>query len=316
MRARIPKIWAAGAAAAALLVLSAGAEIRVRLVEVLTIGGPDEETLFQWTGVAVDAEGSIYVLDALDFSLKKFDAGGRLVKKTGQKGQGPGEFSQPRWLAVDGDLVYAVDQSILGLVVFDRNLVFQKIIHLSGLVDAVEARPGGGIAAYVSTFEAPGRIILLDRRGEPDGELRYMSKSEGLLLDSVSVAPASGGTLYLGFLFLDRLERWDAAGTRRWSIGLFGSKDAVMTNLGGLALPKETCILDVAVDSRGRVYALGGKRAKNAGRDAFVLDGAGKVEAAFTLPEPSHCLYFDDRDFLYVRADSGVTLKKYRLIFE
>jgi hypothetical protein len=183
-------------------------------------------------------------------------------------------------------------------------------------VDVVESRPGGGIAVVVSTFDNPGRILLLDRAGRTEGEVRYMEKREGLLLDAVSVAAGPGGIFYLGFLFQDKIEKWDASGKRSWSKNLFGGKGVETSKIQGFAIPKETCILDVALDSRGRVYALGGHRAKNRARDVFVLDPAGTVTAGLILPETSHCLYFDDRDFLYVRADDGITLKKYRLIFE
>jgi hypothetical protein len=315
MPRRATSRWAAAAAALALAV-SAKAQTNIRLEEVLSIGGPETAMLFQWTGVAADAEGAIYVLDAMDFSLKKFDARGRLLKKTGRKGQGPGEFMMPRWLAVDGETIYAVDQPVAGLLVFDRDLAFQKILHLPGLVEAVEPRPGGGIAVVVSTFETPGRILFYDRDGRPDGEMRYMEKREGFLLDTVNIALAPGGAVYLGFLFQDKVERWDLAAGRSWSRSPLGGKKVETTAVQGFALPNETCYLDVAVDSRGRVYALGGKRAKNRARDVFIMDPAGTVTATLTLPEPSHCLYFDGRDFLYVRADEGVTLKKYRLVFD
>ena len=306
-------VWTAAAAFPA---PPAETPTKIRLEEVLTIGGPDEETLFQWTGVAVDESGAIYVLDALDFSLKKFDAQGRLLKKTGRKGQGPGEFSMPRWLAVDKEYVFASDQPVAGLCVFDRDLNFRKTIRLSGLVDALESRPGGGVAVVVSNFQDPGRIVLLDRRGEVEGEVRYMTKSEGPLLDSVNIAAGPGEVFTLGFLFQDKVEKWDAAGLMSWTANLFGGKAVETKMIGGFALPQDTCVLDVAVDGRGRTFALGGKRAKNRGRDVFVLNPEGKVEATFVLPEPSHCLYIDDRNFLYVRADDGITLKKYRMVFE
>lgn len=310
--------WAAAVALAAAAVqpASPAVPLEVRLEEVLVIGGPDEETIFQWTGVAADADGFIFVLDALDFSIKKFDSQGRLLAKAGRKGQGPGEFTTPRWLAVDGGFVYASDQPVPGLAVFDRDLRFLKTVRLPGLVDALESRPGGGIAVAVSDFQNPGRIVLLDGRGEPEGELRYMARSEGWLLDTVSVAAAPGDVLYLGFLFQDRIERWGANGLKSWSTSLFGGKPSETKLIAGFTLPRETFVLDLAVDGRGRTYALGGKKSPHRGRDVYVLSPDGKLETMFTLPEPSHCLYFDPRGFLYVRADDGVSLKKYRVVYK
>jgi len=314
MRRKI-KAWGAAAAAVLASAVSVLAQTNVRLEEVLSIGGPDSEALFQWTGVATDEEGAVYILDAMDFAIKKFDARGRFLRKAGRKGQGPGEFTAPRWLAVEGDRIYAVDQPVAGLLVFDRDLVFQKVIPLPGLAEAVEARPGGGVAVVVGTFERPGRVLLLDRDGRTEGELRYLEKREGFLLDTVNIALAPGGVVYLGFLFQDKVERWNLAFGRSWSRNLFGGKKSGTTSVHGFSLPNETFVLDLDVDSRGRVYVLGGKSAKNRGRDVFVLDPSGALKATLTLPEPSHCLYIDGRDFLYVRADDGITLKKYRLVF-
>jgi hypothetical protein len=291
------------------------AQTTVRLEEVLTIGGPDSDALLQWTGVATDGEGAIYVLDAMDFALKKFDSRGRLLGRTGRQGQGPGEFSTPRWLAFAGERVYAIDQPVFGLLVFDRNLAYQKTLPLPAMVDGVEARPGGGVAVVVSSYDSPGRILFFDPDGRPAGELRYMEKSEGFLLDKVTFIPASDGGIYLGYLFQDKVERWTLSGDRSWSRHLFGGKKSEMTTVEGFSLPRDTFVLDIALDSRGRIYVLGGKQAKNRGRDVVILDSSGAQVGALTLPEPSHCLHFDDRDYLYVRADQGVTLKKYRLVF-
>jgi len=58
---------------------------------------------------------------------------------------------------------------------------------------------------------------------------------------------------------------------------------------------------------------LGGGLSKNKGRDVYVLNQEGEYLTTFTLPEDSHLIYFDSRDNLYARANSGVTLKKFKL---
>ena len=70
----------------------------IALEEVLSLGTLDDGALVQWTGIAASASGEIYVLDALDYALKKFDAAGRLLKKTGR--QGPGPLELPALLAI------------------------------------------------------------------------------------------------------------------------------------------------------------------------------------------------------------------------
>ncbi|HDZ25596.1 MAG TPA: 6-bladed beta-propeller, partial [Candidatus Aminicenantes bacterium] len=65
---------------------------KILLEEVLSIGSLEDDALFQWVGVISDSDSYIYVTDNMDYSLKKFDDQGNLIKKTGQKGKGPGEF--------------------------------------------------------------------------------------------------------------------------------------------------------------------------------------------------------------------------------
>jgi hypothetical protein len=82
----------------------------LHLREVLSIGGIDQDVLSQWADVVVDGQDDLFVTDDMDFSVKKFDAKGNLIKKAGRKGQGPGEFSAPRYVGCSEKLVYVTDQ--------------------------------------------------------------------------------------------------------------------------------------------------------------------------------------------------------------
>jgi sugar lactone lactonase YvrE len=55
------------------------------------------------TGVAVDAEGNLYVCDTLNNRIEVFDADGKFIRAFGKAGDGPGYFSRPKGIAVDGD---------------------------------------------------------------------------------------------------------------------------------------------------------------------------------------------------------------------
>ncbi len=61
--------------------------------------GPGE--LVEPAGVAVDADGNIYVADAGNHRIQKFDAQGRFLAAWGGPGRDPGLFDRPMGLAID-----------------------------------------------------------------------------------------------------------------------------------------------------------------------------------------------------------------------
>jgi hypothetical protein len=295
----------------------AGPVGKVSLEEVLAIGGLRDAALLQWTGVSADAAGNIYVLDALDFSLKKFGPDGRLLKKAGRKGQGPGEFMAPRLLAGSGSRLYATDQNVFGIYEFDSELRFIRKIPCPALVLALRALADGNLAAAVVGMPSPAKLLVMDGQGRLLSEFPLAeSRDTGLLMDSASFALDRQGQFYIAYLFRDRVEKRTRDGQPLWGKSFLGQKTAATTNVQNLLLPKETCFKDVAVDAFGHVFVLGGKLSKNPSRDVYVLDANGALLTTFTLPEPSHCLYIDGRNYLYARADEGLTLKKYRIFYD
>jgi hypothetical protein len=72
--------------------------IRYSLQDDLTLGGEGggaESVLNRPQDLKVDSQGNIYVMDWGDVDIKVFSPDGRLVRKIGKKGQGPGEFDVP-----------------------------------------------------------------------------------------------------------------------------------------------------------------------------------------------------------------------------
>jgi sugar lactone lactonase YvrE len=55
------------------------------------------------TGLAVDADGNLYVCDTLNNRVEIFDADGKFVSTFGKAGDGPGYFSRPKGIAIDSD---------------------------------------------------------------------------------------------------------------------------------------------------------------------------------------------------------------------
>jgi sugar lactone lactonase YvrE len=100
-------IWATTAGAA--IALGPGASLSAqpawKLVEQIRIGSVDDTTvaLTDVRGVAVAADGRIFVFDYALQNIRMFAASGALVKTIGRKGAGPGEFRNANGMALAPD---------------------------------------------------------------------------------------------------------------------------------------------------------------------------------------------------------------------
>ena len=55
------------------------------------------------SGLAVDADGNLYVCDTLNNRIEIFDADGKFIRTFGKSGDGPGYFARPKGVAIDSD---------------------------------------------------------------------------------------------------------------------------------------------------------------------------------------------------------------------
>lgn len=296
---------------------SSGNELKkVTLEEVLSIGSLDDDLLFQWTGVVADSQGNIYVLDAMDYSLKKFGPQGELIKKVGRKGQGPGEFVAPRLLDCSQKFLYATDQHLFGLQVFDTELNFKRRILIEIPIADFKILSDSQFAVATISINKTPSIFIFDNHGKLVRKIKYFEKSLPLMMDMVSFEFDSQGNLYLAFTFQDKIEKFDKKEKKLWTKKLFKGKKAKRKKVASYMVPSDIVYKDVALDTAGNLFILGGSFSKNRSRDVYVLSPKGKYLTTFTLPEASHCLYIDHKNFLYSRAGEGITLKKYKIRYD
>jgi len=96
------------------------------LKEELIIGDTKEgkePVFFSISGIEVDSDGNIYVLDGRDRKVKVFDKDGKNIRSFGRKGQGPGEFQ------ITNDIVLTPDETIM---ILDRANLRLSFFSLEG----------------------------------------------------------------------------------------------------------------------------------------------------------------------------------------
>ena len=136
-------ILAAGAASAQTRVLPAADKpLQATFADVYRVGGSDVDDWAEFRlikDVTFDAAGNLYILDSRGSQITVVDARGRLVKKLGRRGDGPGEFSAPTQFTVFGDGSVAVLDGLKDhLSVFGPDGKFIKNVK----PDFPDAKPG------------------------------------------------------------------------------------------------------------------------------------------------------------------------------
>jgi hypothetical protein len=112
----------------------------------------------QVTDMAWDAAGNTYISDGyVNSRVAKVDKNGNWLKSWGEPGDGPGQFSTPHSIAVDGDgNVYVADRGNRRIQVFDGEGNFQRQITIDVPAPA-DARPAiGAMPSPHNNTMAPG----------------------------------------------------------------------------------------------------------------------------------------------------------------
>lgn len=216
--------------------------VRYALREELSVGGEGggaEAVLNRPQYLDVDARGNLYVLDWGDIDIKVFAPDGRLLRKFGKQGQGPGEFDIPVRFAVDADGGVVLLSGRQHQVIFlDAAGKYVSSFRVDGFCDQLGLDGRGRI--YYSQFLTPdeaggggeeyklvqNRMALFrtDRTGREKTRLgdfldvTMMRKTQGQMISSMSSREAYTTSwlvgpderVYLGYNRDYRIDVYDA----------------------------------------------------------------------------------------------------------
>jgi hypothetical protein len=121
---------------------------------------------------------------------------------------------------------------------------------------------------------------------------------------------------YLAFTFQNTILKTDPEGSTLWKTGLIENMEQKTREVGKFMLPQNVYNKDIKLDRRGNIFVLSGQIKKDQGQEIFVMDKEGHLLSSFFLPQQTHILHMDRYDHLYVRANMGTALVKYRLYYE
>lgn len=168
--------------------------------------------------VAVDKDGSLYVVDQTGDLVVKLDSKGRYLTKFGGYGSGEGQFIQPYDVDVDGDgFVYVVDSGNDRIQKFDTEGVFITSWGTSGTGEG-QFTDAWGIAVDMEGFVYVTDSSL-DRvqKFYPNGTFVSMfggtGTGDGQLSGPKGIAVDSEGFVYVADSANCRIHKFDSNGT-------------------------------------------------------------------------------------------------------
>jgi hypothetical protein len=172
-------------------------ELILDLEEDLCIGREDDENyqFYRASALAVDSEDNIYVADAGNSRIQKFNKNGNYILTIGRKGQGPGEFELPTDLEIDVTTghIYVVDRNdlyVLGgrrIQIFSSSGEYLKGFALEHSISQFFLDTDGFIFSVFSLRDEEGRktkIVKLNSEGKLIKECAEFSDQKSVQIKS------------------------------------------------------------------------------------------------------------------------------------
>ena len=151
-RVALPLALILGSASLSTGISAQGAAARWTLTPELRIGSREQEesALSRIPALAVGSDGRIYVSQPLGRAVWVFDARGRRLTNLGRRGNGPGEFQDPRELGWRGDSLWVNDAAQKRLTLFAGASRPAVTISMGNELYALAALADGSILARES----------------------------------------------------------------------------------------------------------------------------------------------------------------------
>jgi streptogramin lyase len=199
-------------------------------------------------GIAIDDEGNVYVADAFNDRIQKFDPNGAFITKWGTSGSGNGQFDWPGGSAIDNlDNLYVIEAYNNRIQKFDLNGTFITMWGTSGSAngqfnESYTIAVDGSGNVYVSDY-GNQRIQKFDPNGAFITKWGTYGSGNGQFKGPEGIAIDDEGNVYVADVNNNRIQKFHPNGAFITKWGTYGSGN------GQFDYPSQ-----IAIDNAGNVY--------------------------------------------------------------
>jgi hypothetical protein len=145
-------------------------ELAIELESDLEIGNDEDPNcqFYNVTGIALDSEQNIYILDSGNHRVQKFDKDGHYLLTIGREGEGPGEFMRLSDVFIDNqDTIYLSDRR--RIQIFDSAGVCKDSITFENNINDFFLDADGNVYTFIMQSDEEGSkkyLVKYDKQGK------------------------------------------------------------------------------------------------------------------------------------------------------
>ena len=265
--------------------------------------------------------GAFLVSDKLDYRVKMLHESGRLLKRIGGRGSGPGRFRGPGPIDRGAGLVAVAEFAGSEVQVFSDALGFISRFRLNGAISDLCVDPGGRIWIGAMPPEGPALLIKADREGNLIASHALRNGTGDRFFDVCVLTATLSGKIVAAFMAKNLIEIWDTSGQWVNTTALDGmpAEARVLpldSGIEGSHLPDGAIFWSMAASPQGLLYLLGGDYSRHPGRDVYVSDSKGRGSRALTLDEQAALIRVDRTGVLWAVGRDRRSVSRYKITYD
>ena len=271
-------------------------------------------------------EENIYVSDQKGFALYKISKNGKLIKKTGRKGEGPGEFlTGPANLCLSNDTLYVCDGSGIRIVhLFTKELNYIKSYRINiGILD-IQANNNRFYIASRDYYGTP-YIAIYNSKFKEIKKMYLNNPAKVARANDIHLLVTDSDDMIVIYKYRNLIQYYNSEWNMYEEINIEGIpkvvkfevvdkiKNTISKSIDPKVAeyfytwPKGIIFRKVFLTHNGNILLQTGDS------NCFIVNKYGKKLNYFRIKKDSDVLHIDKSNEIYLVNDSFTTLTKYEL---